>query len=131
MKPHENWIKKAQNDLKSARKLISGDDPILDTAVYHTQQCAEKSLKAYLTYQQIPFAKTHDLRVLNEIAAEKDQTFIDIMKYSIILNPYATAFRYPDMPFEPEIIDVKEAIDAALNIYEFVVSKIDQGLFDK
>ena len=31
------WLIKAMNDLKSAEKLIEGDEPILDTAIYHTQ----------------------------------------------------------------------------------------------
>jgi len=48
MKQHEEWLLKAENDLLSAKKLIAGDNPILDTAVYHTQQCAEKSLKGFL-----------------------------------------------------------------------------------
>jgi HEPN domain-containing protein len=45
MKPHETWLVKAKNDLKSSKKLIKGDDVVLDTAIYHTQQCAEKALK--------------------------------------------------------------------------------------
>jgi|GEM_PF-3959562 len=38
MKQHEAWIIKAENDLKSARKLLEADDPILDTSIYHAQQ---------------------------------------------------------------------------------------------
>jgi hypothetical protein len=37
MKLHESWLIKASNDLKSSKKLIKGDDPVLDTAIYHTQ----------------------------------------------------------------------------------------------
>jgi hypothetical protein len=36
MKQHEIWLIKAFSDLKSAKKLLFGDDPLLDTAIYHT-----------------------------------------------------------------------------------------------
>jgi len=45
MKQYETWIMKAKNDLKSSKKLMQGEDFVLDTAIYHTQQCAEKALK--------------------------------------------------------------------------------------
>lgn len=41
-----SWLIKAQNDLGSAKRLASEPDPYLDTAIYHCQQGAEKSLKA-------------------------------------------------------------------------------------
>ena len=37
----QQWLKKARNDLKSADKLSSGTEPLLDTAIYHCQQAAE------------------------------------------------------------------------------------------
>jgi len=52
MKQHEIWLTKATNDHLSAVKLSDGDDPILDTAIYHTQQCAEKAFKAFLVYNE-------------------------------------------------------------------------------
>ncbi len=59
----QRWLIKSQRDLGSARRLMEGDEPYLDTAVYHCQQAAEKALKAFLTYHDIVFEKTHDLRV--------------------------------------------------------------------
>ncbi|MDO8720925.1 MAG: HEPN domain-containing protein [Syntrophales bacterium] len=54
MKPYEYWMIKAYHDLISAKKLAQDEEPVLDTAIYHTQQCAEKALKAYLSYKQQP-----------------------------------------------------------------------------
>lgn len=52
------WLLKADHDLRSARCLMSGDgEPLLDTAVYHCQQAAEKALKAYLTAHNVVFPK--------------------------------------------------------------------------
>ena len=47
MKPYESWLIKAYHDLISAKKLAQDEEPVLDTAIYHTQQCAEKALKGY------------------------------------------------------------------------------------
>ena len=48
------WLLKAEHDVASAERLIAGDPPYLDTAVYHCQQAAEKALKAYLTRNDRP-----------------------------------------------------------------------------
>ena len=63
-----NWLIKSQHDLGSARRLMEGDEPYLDTAVYHCQQAVEKALKAFLTYHDIVFEKTHDLTELLELS---------------------------------------------------------------
>lgn len=51
------WIKKAESDLLTAQILIYGENKHFDTGVYHCQQAAEKSLKDYLTYLNIPFQR--------------------------------------------------------------------------
>ena len=44
------WAEKADNDFYSADVLLhSVDVPLIDTACFHCQQCAEKYLKAFLT----------------------------------------------------------------------------------
>jgi len=49
-KAHELWLLKAENDLYIAEKIAENNDKALDMAIGHTQQCAEKALKAYLVY---------------------------------------------------------------------------------
>ena len=118
------WIYKAKNDLKSAQKLLAGDDPIMDTAIYHTQQCAEKALKGYLAFRNQPLKKTHDIELLVEFCSKIDSDFEKLYDCSENLTPYATAFRYPDIYLEPDYDEVYEAIDMAREILEFVEEKI-------
>jgi hypothetical protein len=40
MKPHEQWIFKASHDLASAEILLNDKKPLLDIAIYPTQQTA-------------------------------------------------------------------------------------------
>jgi HEPN domain-containing protein len=124
MEPHNAWLLKAENDLKSAKILIQGDDPILDTAIYHTQQCAEKALKAYLSFKQQPIQKTHDIEFLIELCSGIDNNFNQLLDDAEELTPYNTIFRYSDLILEPEKDDVTEAIKKAENILIFVKQKI-------
>jgi len=118
------WLIKAKHDLGSAKCLIAGEVKFLDTAVYHCQQSAEKSLKAYLTFKDTPFQKIHDLSVLVEQCTELDVAFQKISNVSEILTPYATAFRYPGDVLEPEYSEALEAIHLAENVLVFVMERL-------
>ena len=124
MRQYEKWIIKASHDLMSAQKLLSGDDKILDTAIYHAQQCAEKALKAFLAYKSQEIERTHDLELLIEICSDLDNDFERFIDDAELLTPYCTIFRYPDIVLEPEIEEVIEAIEKAKNILQFVEKKI-------
>ncbi|MBU7007163.1 HEPN domain-containing protein [Phosphitispora fastidiosa] len=126
MKLHEDWLVKAEHDLLSSKKLIAGDDPILDTAAYHTQQCAEKSLKAYLAYHGKPVIRTHDLNELVNQCADINPSFDFLHDLVDELNPYSTIFRYPGDLLVPEYPDVETAIEYAERIMKFVIEKIDK-----
>ncbi len=119
MKPHDAWFLKAEHDLISARKLMEGDNPVLNTAIYHTQQCAEKALKGYLAYKNQPVQKTHNLAVLIELCGKIDERFVDLLSDAAELTPYGITFRCPDFEMEPDESDVWDAIEKAKRIFNF------------
>jgi len=123
-KKHEisQRLTKARNDMRSAERLLTADPPLLDTAVYHCQQVAEKALKAYLTLQDAPFQKTHVLSLLVEQCMEFDASFSQIRDSAEILTPFAVAFRYPGDALGPEPSDAQEAFELARSPLEFVVA---------
>lgn len=120
MKLYDAWLYKAESDLKAAKKLIEGDAPVLDTAIYHAQQCAEKALKAYVSFKQQPVQKTHDVEFLVELCINFDKSFSQFIEDAETLTPYNTAFRYPDIILEPDMADVTDAIEKAERILKFV-----------
>ncbi|MDI3525781.1 MAG: hypothetical protein PWP42_1031 [Candidatus Atribacteria bacterium] len=69
----KQWLIKSQRDLDSARLLLKGG--YLDTAVYHCQQAVEKAIKAYLTYRDVPFEKTHNLVALLAFCVPLEPSF--------------------------------------------------------
>jgi HEPN domain-containing protein len=125
------WLIKAEHDIGSARRLLSGDIPYLDTGVYHCQQAAEKSLKAYLTLKEMPFQKIHDLSFLVEQCKELDIEFEQILYISSILTPYAIAFRYPGDVIEPDPQDAYEALRLAVEVFDFVLNKMPDDVRKK
>jgi len=125
MPEHNAWLVKAHSDLKSARKLFKDDDETLDTAAYHTQQCAEKTLKAFLVFGHQTPPKTHDLEKLLERCVALDQSLKLLADDIITLIPYATYSRYPDDYFEIYRSDVEAAIAIAQKVFKLISTKIN------
>lgn len=55
------WLVRAFEDLSVARLLIESKSPWHATAAFHSQQAAEKFIKALLVDNQIEFPKTHNI----------------------------------------------------------------------
>lgn len=89
----QNWLHKARRDLDSAICLASVPIPLLDTAIFHCQQSAEKALKGWLTYHDQRFEKTHDVRMLVTLAVALKAEFINWFDSAESLTPYAMAYR--------------------------------------
>lgn len=59
------WMGRARQDLTAGDADLAHDPPIRGDAVFHAQQAAEKALKAFLTWHEVPFRKTRpDARIV-------------------------------------------------------------------
>jgi len=118
------WIKKAKNDLLSAERELSFEDPITDVVCFHCQQSAEKYLKAFLVHHQVYFPRTHRILELLELCATIDLSFREELEDADILTDYAVELRYPDIWLETGIEESKEALEIAKKVKEFVLKKL-------
>jgi HEPN domain-containing protein len=120
------WLTKAANDLRGARILGDAEDDLLDTAIYHCQQAAEKSVKAFLVRSGVTPEKTHDVRRLTIEATVHEPRFDELLEKAAALTPYAWEFRYPDDLAEtyPTREEFEEAYEQARFIHEFVLNLI-------
>lgn len=118
------WFLKADHDLGAIENEFNSDNPITDIICFHAQQAAEKYLKSFLVFNQIPFSNTHDLGKLINICTKKDSDFLTL-KPAILLSEYAVELRYPDDFYIPEIEEAKEAFDVAKKVKTFVIQKIE------
>jgi HEPN domain-containing protein len=116
----KNWIVKAQHDLLAAQKLSSDPEIYSDIAIYHCQQSAEKAIKGFLILHNQSFPKTHDLRLLVQLAIVINPSFEDYQEAAELLTPYATEFRYPSDVMQATTEELQEAIEKASGIFNFI-----------
>lgn len=119
----EGWLRKAENDLIAAQRLIEIEPMILDTACFHCQQAIEKFLKAFLIFNMQDIRKTHDIDFLLSECEKIDLIFGEIDTKDI--NVYAVRIRYPDDVIMPELSETKDYYQLALKIKDIVSRKIN------
>ena len=117
------WLAKARSDLATARLLIVGGEPHLDTGSYHCQQAAEKALKCWLTAAELPFVKTHSLEIPVRLAMPSAPGIGRFFDHAAELSPLATEFRYPGDSFEPTHEEAVRALSLADEIVAWIDAK--------
>jgi HEPN domain-containing protein len=116
----KRWIFLADGDLKTAEDELSVPEPFTNTICFHSQQCVEKYLKAYLSFVGKSFRKTHDISELIELCKEIDEEFeilyslnaTKLTRYAIETVPkYTLEAKFYDkfMFYEKERIAIREA----------------------
>ncbi len=124
----KQWLAKASEDLTVARLVIKEDHTA--HACFLSQQCIEKSLKAYLIAKANDYPHAHKLVDLLKKCEQFDSAFSDFLSDCIVVDQYYIPTRYPDgVPGTapggtPSETEAKEAISAAERILDFVVKKL-------
>ena len=121
MKEYEKWFRKAENDLLAIKNNLSAVEIPADVCCFHAQQAVEKYLKAYLVSINIPFPKTHDLKMLLGFCAEINPIFSEIQVTIHSLFVYAITPRYPDSIDDLTVEDAKQAYENAITIKQFIL----------
>jgi HEPN domain-containing protein len=115
------WLLKAEEDLNAAKSLITYGDSFLSTVCFHSQQGAEKYLKAFLTYHQVEFPKTHDIDGLLDLIAPTNGKLSESLRDVIVLTNYGVDVRYPgDLPVVTSS-DARQAIQPAEKVRRLVL----------
>ena len=111
------WLAQARKDLNAARLLAS---PEPSRSAFHSQQTAEKAAKAFLTFHDVTFRKTHDLNELGGQCAALNPSLAPPFKEASDLTDYAVVFRYLDAPREPDESEALVALETAGRVFEEV-----------
>jgi HEPN domain-containing protein len=120
----QEWLTRAEHDLRVAQYLLTMDDPPPESVGFHAQQCAEKTLKAYLTLHRVPFERRHDLNYLIDLCAPLAPDFEQFRAQADELTPYAVEFRYPDALPPMLLVSAQAAVEIAGHIHAFVIDRI-------
>lgn len=116
------WLRKATEDEEAARVLLREGPPA--PACFHTQQMAEKLLKALVIQHTHELPKVHDLVSLAGMAnTDLTAVKVDIQR----LNRYYVEPRYPgDFP-EFSRPECAEALQAALRVKDVVLRELGEA----
>jgi HEPN domain-containing protein len=120
------WVRKAENDFKTAGFLCQSGPDFDDGTAFHSQQAAEKYLKAFLVWHQIEFPKTHDIEALLRLAGKTDDKIPEILREAVILTPYGVDYRYPGEYPEVSRSDAERAFRLADRVRAEVRSRLPQ-----
>lgn len=93
----KQWLKEAQGGdytsmMREYRALIR---PNYDSSCFHAQQCIEKLLKGFLAEKEVPFTKTHDLRLLFKLTYLFHPEWKVLEDEAAELSEEAVETRYP------------------------------------
>ncbi len=109
MKPlTQEWVDKAEGDWAAlGREMRARKSPNYDDACFHSQQCAEKYLKARLQEASLAFPRTHSLLDLLALVLAAEPLWSALRPALDALSDYAVVFRYPGRTATRE--DAREA----------------------
>ncbi len=112
----------AELDYSVADTLQERQGEYAEAVAFHSQQAAEKFIKAVLVRHQIEFPKTHDILLLRGLLAKVDAGLAAQLTFADWLTPFGVEVRYPSQTRElPD--DVGErALGAARQVRESVMA---------
>lgn len=124
----KNWLNKALKDLEAGKHDLKAEPPLTEDVLFHSQQAAEKAIKAFLVWHERRFNKVHDIRELGAAAISIDDSLRSILEVAAELSPFATIFRYPGETEEPLLDDVIDALNLAIKVIDAILERLPKNL---
>lgn len=122
------WLKKAANDLRGAEIDLAASPPLIEDALFHCQQAAEKAMKAFLTAHDRIFRKTHDLDELAGACEAIDPYLAQTLETARDLTVFAWLFRYPGETESPSEKEALEFLALARRVYQEILLRLPQDM---
>lgn len=123
------WLEFAKRDLEAARILLDSSY-LANVVLFHSQQCIEKCLKAYLEENAVKIPKIHNVVKLYAMIPEYDRVSLDIREDELdkvdlvyIDTRYPSGFGLLPSGF-PTDTDSKEIFEVAERVYAKIISKL-------
>lgn len=118
------WIRRAENDYRTARHLLESGEDYAYGVTFHAQQTAEKYIKAFLVWHQIEFKKTLDIALLIELAASLVPEFKKILAGAVELTPYGVEYRYPGDYPDVTVADAEKSFQLAMSVRDEIRKRL-------
>jgi len=118
------WARFAEDDLRSAKVLL--EEGIFNEVCFHSQQCAEKILKAFLVLNGAFVPKTHRLVDILGECIKANAELENVRHDCLVLDQFYIPTRYPDALIGSKALGLPSRNDAqeALGMAESILKKI-------
>jgi len=110
------WIERARSDLALSVAGLEMPDVLLEDACFHTQQCAEKALKALLLHYSVAFPRTHVVELLLDLLKAVNVIVPQDVDEVVVLTQYAVQTRYPGDWNPVTLEEARQAVQIATRI---------------
>jgi HEPN domain-containing protein len=118
------WLSKAALDLRAAEHERTATPPLTGDMVFHAQQLVGKSLKAFLSWHDRPFRKTHSLVELGQQCVLLQHDLEPLLREAAPLTEYAWKFRYPGEEEEPALEEADAALAKAQRVFHTILDRL-------
>ena len=118
------WLIRAAEDLRAGAFERNAQPPITTDMVFHAQQAAEKTLKAFLTWHDFPFRRTHNLAGLGAEWAGIDHTIEALCRQAEPLTVFALACLYPGESESPDVAEADDALAVAKRLNDGIIARL-------
>ena len=118
----QEWLTFARSDLKLA-KAGRVDGVLLSSLCFHSQQAAEKAIKAVLVLHRVDFPPTHNIKVLVDLLPDAAQV-PETLRQAGILTMYAVSTRYPGDLYHISKEDYAEALSLAGTVVRWASAQV-------
>jgi HEPN domain-containing protein len=121
------WLQKAEDDWRLSRRLAVDPESYAEATAFHAQQAVEKYLKAFLTWHQVEFPKTHDIKRLLQLASARDPSLTEELPDAADLTAYAVEYRYPGEYPPVTMDDAASAVAVADRVRDYICKRLPAG----
>ena len=116
------WLAKAASDERAAVHELQANPPLTGDICFHAQQMAEKSLKAFLIWHDVPFRKTHDISEIGRQCLSIEPSLAKAISEAEDLTVFAWLFRYPGEAEDPPLADARRYLEAGQRLNQAIQS---------
>jgi HEPN domain-containing protein len=122
------WLAKAGEDFDLIEHLAKEGSRFPAAVVFHSEQAAEKYLKALLVRYGVDFPKTHDIKELLRLLTPMDAALAAELEAADWLTPFGAAIRYPGDYPQIRPGDDKRAVELAHQVRDKVMRVLQADL---
>ena len=125
------WMRLARDDMATVNLLMTEHRKRVEIILYHCQQTAEKSLKAYLVDSDEWIGNTHDLILLLGECIRINRSFHlkRMINHCAFLNRITPGVKYAALNISFDTSHIPRAINSAKRVYDLVSVHLGSGKY--